>query len=180
MNFDNIFNIPLIHTQVNNWIPKKKQLLEQCGELKISGKEFVETNFHSNLENKKLSRDVMNVEKILKEELTIFEYNIGYKIDVNGSWIERSTKGMYHELHNHGQLGYSATCFLSFDPKVHTPTQFIAPFNNPLNGLIVKHIPENITEGTLLFFPSMLLHYTQPNLSTQERIVLSFNLALRH
>ena len=87
---------------------------------------------------------------------------------------------MYHELHNHGQLGYSATCFLSFDPKVHTPTQFIAPFNNPLNGLIVKHIPENITEGTLLFFPSMLLHYTQPNLSTKERIVLSFNLALRH
>ncbi len=176
MYVDNIFSIPLIRTEVNNWQSKKEKILNQCKDLKISGKEFVETNFHYNLENKNLSQDMMNVEEILKEELDEFQHNLGYKIKVNGSWIERSIDGMNHEIHNHGQIGYSAACFVTFDPAIHTPTHFIAPFNHVIDGSIIKHTPENITEGTIIFFPSMLLHYTTPNFSPKERIVLSFNL----
>ena len=180
MDLENIFNIPLIRVEVNNWQFKKEKILHQCKDLKISGNEFVETNFHHNLENKNISEDMMRVEEILKEELDIFQHHLGYKTKVSGSWIERSVNGMNHEIHNHGPLGFSAACFVAFDPAIHAPTHFIAPFNHIIDGAIIKHTPENITEGTIIFFPSMLLHYTTPNFSEKERIVLSFNLTIMH
>ena len=36
-------------------------------------------------------------------------------------------------------------------------------------------VPPGIREGSLIFFPSYVLHYTAPNQSDVDRIILSFN-----
>ena len=65
---------------------------------------------------------------------------------------------MSHSVYNHGQLGYSAACYVTYNPEKHTPTQFIAPFCHPINGDILQYEPPDIEEGDLIFFPSYLLH----------------------
>ena len=34
----------------------------------------------------------------------------------------------------------------------------------------------NVKEGDIVFFPSQLLHYANPNTSDKERVILSFNM----
>ena len=180
--FYDAFSIKFARIEIKNWEYKKKQILERIGELTNEGdpiaskekeyKEYLETNFFMHLDDK----DRMDVSNILKEELYDFSEESGCDVQVDGSWIERTHSGMNHNVHNHGALGYSAACYVCYDPKVHTPTRFLAPFSHSIDGELIHHDPENVKEGTLILFPSYLPHYTRPNLSTKERIVLSFNL----
>ena len=174
--FSDVFAIKFAHIKVNNWKEKKKLILANMSNVTredIPRGEFLETNYHT---LRREGPDEMNVTTILEEELTEFMLQVGGVVRVNTSWIERSTRGMSHSVHNHGQLGYSAACYVTYNPEKHTPTQFIAPFCHPINGDILQYEPPNIEEGDLIFFPSYLLHYTRPNQSDDERIVLSFNL----
>ena len=173
--FNDVFAIKFARIKVNNWEKKKGIILKNAGELIYENHpkgEFLETNFAE----AKSCVDRMNVTEKLEEELGEFMIGCGGRVLLNGSWLERSTKGMSHSIHNHGALGYSAACYVCYDPLVHTPTQFIAPFNNPINGMITQYEPDDIEEGDLILFPSYLHHYTKPNLSDKERVVLSFNL----
>jgi len=173
--FDDIFAIKFARIRVSDWEKKKNKILKNAGELiheKHPKGEFLETNF---AEAKRWD-DRMNVMEILDDELSEFMIGCGGRVLLNGSWLERSTKGMSHSIHNHGALGYSAACYVCYDSEVHTPTQFIAPFNNPIDGMVTQYEPDDIEEGDLILFPSYLHHYTKPNLSDKERIVLSFNL----
>ncbi len=177
--FYDAFSIKFARIEIKNWEHKKKQILERMGELTCEGdpiipkeEEYLETNFFTDVHDK----DRMDVRNILQEELYDFSKRSGCDIQVHGSWIERAHSGMNHNVHNHGALGYSAACYVCYDPKVHTPTQFLAPFSHAVDGELIHHEPENAKEGTLILFPSYLPHYTRPNLSNKERIVLSFNL----
>ena len=175
--FSDVFALKFAHIKVKNWEEKKKLILANMSKVKredIPRGEFLETNYHEFKKGDDL--DPMNVTSILEEELGEFMLQIGGVVQVNMSWIERSTKGMSHSIHNHGALGYSAACYVTYDSEKHTPTQFVAPFCNPINGDILQYEPPNVKEGDLVLFPSYLLHYTRPNTSDSERIVLSFNL----
>ena len=173
VNLIDIFPIKIVHIKVNNWEEKKKKILSNMGDLKTIPKgEFVESNFFECL--KEEGKDLMDVRSILKEELTEFMQLAG-KAAVYGSWIERSTKGMFHDIHNHGSIGYSAVCYVSYDSSIHTSTQFISPFNDPVTGEVIK-CGLSVEEGDLILFFSNIHHYTLPNQSDTERIVLSFNL----
>ena len=173
--FSDVFAIKFAQIKVSNWEKKKDIILKNAGELIYEDHpkgEFLETNFAEAIS----SADKMNVRDILAEELNEFMIGCGGRVTLNGSWVERSTKGMFHSIHNHGALGYSAACYVCYDPLVHTPTQFVAPFNNPISGMVTQYEPDGIVEGDLILFPSYLPHYTKPNLSDKERVVLSFNL----
>ena len=91
------------------------------------------------------------------------------------SWFETSSQGDYHGIHTHGLVGYSAVCFIDYDSDEHTATQFVSSFNNLLTGEALQHSPE-VNEGSLIFFPACILHYTEPNKSVKERKILSFNI----
>ena len=175
--FSDVYAIKFAHIKVSNWEKKKKLILANMSQVEredIPRGEFLETNYHKLRKGK--DSDPMNVTSILEEELSEFMIQVGGIVTVNMSWIERSTKGMSHSVHNHGALGYSAACYVTYDSEKHTPTQFIAPFCHPTNGDIIQYEPPNVKEGDLILFPSYLLHYTRPNTSDSERIVLSFNL----
>ena len=91
-------------------------------------------------------------------------------------WFERSFESNYHGAHNHGSLGFSAVLFVEFDPLEHKPTRLIAPFNGFYSGGLIEHRPEGVNEGTLLIWPSILLHDIEPNRSKKRRTIISFNI----
>ena len=172
--FSDIFAIKFAHIKVNNWKEKKKAILSNMGKViheDIPRGEFLETNFAEYSKE----GDKMNVTSILEEELSEFMIQVGGVVTVNGSWIERSIKGMHHNIHNHGAIGYSAACYVCYNNSIHSPTQFVSPFNHPITGEVMHYQPD-VEEGDLILFPSFIHHYTTPNQSDTERIVLSFNL----
>ena len=50
-----------------------------------------------------------------------------------------------------------------------------ADVKNPITGEVIHYEPD-VEEGDLILFPSFIHHYTTPNQTDTERIVLSFNL----
>lgn len=176
-----IFSVPLFHYTIKDWNKKKQDLLD-IYESVISNISKHEDDTVSSDYFRSGSTNVSywdKIEKILQEELQLFSSYTKTSYKQNGHWFERSSFGMHHEVHNHGAIGYSAVCYIEYDESYHTPAKFVSPFNNFFTGAQLVHTPENIKSGSILFFPSVIHHYTSPNLSERERIVLSFNLTPR-
>ena len=173
-----MFHVPLFHYKVKDWENKKKYLLQlhesiqsDCTNLDNKGI----TNFHTDPE--KIKQDIVFV---FNDEIKQFINSIGSKTyNVDAAWFEQSNKNHYHGIHNHGGSGYSSVCFINYKENEHTPTYFLSPFNNFMNGKTLIHTPQNITEGSIIFFPSAIHHFTSPNESDEERMVVSFNLTLK-
>jgi len=172
--YENIFPIPFFQHQIKDWGRKKQELLDLYKSVTSNISDEDDTVCSDYYRDSSSYWD--KIEPILKEDLDLFSSYTKTSYKQNGHWFEKSSFGMHHEIHNHGAIGYSAVCFIEYDESIHTPTKFVSPFNDFFNGNSLTHIPENITSGSLIFFPSSIHHYTSPNTSEKERIVLSFNL----
>ena len=176
-----MFKVPLLHLSVRNWDIKKTILLEmmQNSELGMCEDEEVASDYHTQKKNSTLGIHNKNIENVLNEEIGIFckhfEF-VYYRIVM--SWFETANVGNFHGVHNHGSTGYSAVCYVDYDKEIHTATQFVSPFNNFITGLSLNYVP-NVDEGSLIFFPSAILHYTEPNKSNKKRTILSFNIDVK-
>jgi hypothetical protein len=73
-------------------------------------------------------------------------------------------------------LGFSLVLYVEYDPKVHTPTTFVCPWQDPRTDTTSLICPQDIKEGTLVIVPSYTLHYATPNLSNKIRTVISADL----
>lgn len=181
------FSVPILHLRVVDWEEKKKALLDIYAERSQNKKVFktaiaqeigydVETDYHYNHDNHLTEHAGYDgkIEQILEDELGSVCDAFQCAVAVNTSWFEKARKGAKHEVHNHGVEGLSAVCFVDFDPKYHMPTIFC----NPLlaDATNTNFVPPNVDEGSLIVFPSYVLHFTQSNLSDVERLILSFNL----
>lgn len=45
-----------------------------------------------------------------------------------------------------------------------------------MDGNVLEYIPEGVTEGTLIVFPTSLAHYVPVNRSEESRVILSMNI----
>jgi uncharacterized protein (TIGR02466 family) len=127
------------------------------------------TNFRKN--------EKFNLSDIFDDEINTFKNEFNLKeIKPKHFWFEKCLKKEYHSPHTHGLIGYSAVCYVDYDENEHSPINFLSPFHNFLNGEPSLYVPSNVTEGTIIFFPSTLLHWVSPNNSEKERLVVSFNL----
>ena len=172
---EHMFYVPLFHYKVENWDSKKQFLLQlyQSVQEDCEGG-VVTTNYYKDCI--KIKQDIGN---LFHPEIKKFVNAINCKsYNVRNAWFELSTKHNYHGIHNHGPTGYSSVCFVNYDENEHEPTQFVSPFNNFMNGNVLDHNPQNITEGSIIFFPSTINHYTNPSQSDKERLVVSFNLQI--
>lgn len=171
---DYMFSVPIYNFMVEGWDEKKSSLMkiyeENKSHLKLSDNDTVITDYYSDNNY----RD--EVYDVLKDDIEDFLGHIGTKLKFENCWFEESTKNMYHNIHNHGPVGYSAVCFVEYDQENHTPTQFISPFNDFMKGNTLQYFPSCVMEGTILIFPSVIHHFTLPNTSEKRRIALSFNL----
>jgi hypothetical protein len=172
-----IFTVPFLHLRVDDWSEKKEDILKLCIDknLELRKDDFVNSDYHLLIDNK-LPNYSERVGEILKQEIKTFNeiFNVNYKI--KNSWFEKASKEQHHTVHNHGMTGFSSVCFVEYDENVHTPTKFISPYSNFVNGSCLDHSPKNVIEGSLIFFPSAILHYTHPNNNNNTRTILSFNL----
>lgn len=95
--------------------------------------------------------------------------------DVPNMWVQKYWKGNIHTIHNHGSIGYVCVLYLKYNPEVHKPIKFYAPFQHFFTGSMLSHSPE-VAEGDLYFFPAVIPHTSQYNDTDEERMVLSFNM----
>lgn len=171
-NITPIFSIPLFQIKVSNWDKKKTLLLGMLNNTKLDrqGVTMLSDFFTQDTSH------IKHLSIIFKDELSIFSREFGRNLCViNNAWFETSLTHDFHPVHNHGQLGYSAVCYINYDKNEHTPTNFISPFNHFDGGDMMYHVPI-VSEGDLIIFPSSLAHYTKPNNSKKERTIVSFNL----
>lgn len=178
---DYMFKIPLLHLSIKNWEQKKLELLNMMNEVEMSINEgeHIKTDYYTKQNTKFTLKHNQRVTEILKEEIQGFcnYFNFCY-YKVSMSWFQTASKGNYHGIHNHGAVGYSSVCFIDYDPKEHTPTQFVSPFHNFITGDFLEYGPE-VKEGSIIFFPSVIMHYTEPNQSDKQRTILSFNIDVK-
>lgn len=172
----NMFQIPLAHYVVRDWEFKKQKLLSLIEQSKFSIDKTVKTTYDvtGNSKTPELNQLFNN---IFNEEINLFMSTSGlnyYEIEL--SWFQIEDCSMSHLVHNHG-YGISAICYIEFDYEEHIPVHFLSPFNDILTGNSNHYVPE-VYEGSIIFFPSFVNHYTIPNPSKKQRKIASFNLKI--
>jgi len=196
---DNIFSIPILTIQVKDWNKKRKILMKhylrqtESNDLYLRGDEEVLTSYVDFMDiSKKTDEWIENNYKFVEgmQELFEEEINLAYdkiikpysslhlskrKLKIGDFWFQNQNNGTAHGIHTHGSNGLSAVCYMKYDKQHHTPTNFISPNFNSFNNINMTWYPEESTEGTMVFFPSNILHYTRPNNSDVSRIIAAIN-----
>jgi hypothetical protein len=100
--------------------------------------------------------------------------------EVANSWCNRHYYGGYTEEHTHTFGTFVASCYLKA-PENSGNIEFKDPLEYHKSSFPI--IPETslysevpITTNDVLIFPGWLKHRVQPNLTNEERIVLTFNI----
>ena len=165
-----MLNIPFYHYKVNNWREKKEQLLDFVSTLSFKFKDQI-ADLYTTYGDQTSSIPL----KILEDDIVKFTTEVKYSGEMDADiWFQKYYENQFHSPHNHGAIGYSAVLYINFDKRIHEGTRFLAPFNDP-DGNHIEFVPD-VDEGSLIFFPSYLYHYTLPNKSDTIRIVMSVNL----
>lgn len=174
-NYIEKFTIPFWQAKVNDWEIKKRSLLNLYELHKANmavGDQYTDYNCSNDYH--------FQVESILMDDLlsarTALDLN-DHPIRINSAWFQLYEQYQHHTLHNHGINGFSSVCYIEYDSTEHEPTRFVAPFNSHKDNNVIEFIPENIEEGSIIFFPNNLSHYVAPNKSMKPRLILSFNLS---
>ena len=95
---------------------------------------------------------------------------------IQNSWFEQSKKYQAHYPHHHGPIGYSCVLYIHYDQRRTHSNYFYESLISSIGGQWIGQF-QNAKEGSLLCWPSPVMHFTHPNASDKERIVLSFNMS---
>lgn len=168
------WTIPFYHTHLSNWDYKKSALLKiwehNSKENMVLEDQFTDYDNdrqYQNLIKNVLSRDIGNGIRAL---------NLGQTFSVNNAWFQIYDNNHYHPPHNHGFGHLSMIVFIEYDDNCHEPTTFLSPFLSLKDGQIMEYIPEEISEGSMILFPSGLMHYVPVNQTNTKRMILSANI----
>ena len=169
-----LFEFPSYQYEVDDWEFKKKGLLKR-----INNQEFYKTNQYETFEtdrktNKKIYLHYL--QDILRSELDTFCKEAQVTCSMTDAWCVRYQKGDYQTIHNHRGWGFSGVLYVEFDPKVHTPTCFMAPWQDPRTDTTSLGYPQNVKEGTIFITPSFTHHFVHPNKARKQRTIISFDL----
>lgn len=149
-------------TTLTEWI-NKAEFKRDTDQVFLSDKKDLNKNYQSKFV------------ELFRNELEKFEHDIGREVKLKDAWLVRYERGDWHPPHNHGSMGYSGILFIEFDEDHHRPPYFIDPNNDRFTDRTNYIIPK-ILEGGIVISRSNILHFTYPNLSDKERIILGFDL----
>ena len=168
-----LFEFPSYQYEIDDWEFKKKALLKR-----INRQKFIRTN-HQYFETDRQTNNKVYVkyfEDFLTPVLKIFCEEAQVTCGMSDAWCVRYQKGDHQSVHNHRGWGFSGVLYVEYDEKVHTPTKFVAPWQNPSTDTTSLSSPHNIKEGSLIIFPSYGLHFVDPNTTRKPRTIISFDL----
>ena len=165
------FMIPVFTHAVENWSDYKDEIIDM---LDTESRDGHQTDYFKYHEEGKLPPYAEKLFDILQPSLKEFDDVYPHAFDIRNVWCQKYGYGSYHELHNHGALGYSAILYAKLEDD-HNPTTFFAPFLDFISGHVIEYVPE-VSEGDIIFFPSSLTHQCKVVQSESERIIFSFNI----
>ena len=149
----------------------------------INGWHSKEFNLNEPSPQKYIQKILPYIEKVIKD---MDWDNINQIVKITNMWAIINKGGAANHRHHHGNSDISAAYYVRapkncgeivfYDPRpapVYSHPKSIKP--NTLNAMVNSVTP---VEGALVLFPSYLDHSVNPNLSNDERIVISFNIKL--
>ena len=168
-----LFEFPSYQYEVSDWEFKKKGLLSRINKSNFRRTEL--QTFETDRQTCEKSY-VRYLEEFLRPELSEFCQEAKVTCGLSDAWAVKYQKGDQQNVHNHRGWGFSGILYVEYDPKVHTPTMFVAPWNDPRNDTTSLSYPRNVKEGTVFIAPSWALHYAEPNQTRKPRTVVVFDL----
>ena len=174
-----IFEFPSYRYQVNDWEFKKKGILKRINQQKFVRQVPGQTDVFLMHEGDRATNNksyVRYLSELLHDELTQFCQEAEVTCEMTDAWCVRYQKGDQQTIHNHRGWGFSGILYVEYDPKVHTPTCFMAPWQDPRTDTTSLAYPQNVKEGTVFIAPSFTHHFVKPNQSRKQRTVISFDL----
>jgi len=168
-----LFEFPSYQYEVEDWEFKKKGLLNR-----INKSSFYRTEFqHFETDRKTAGKSYVHyLEQFLRPELDKFCQEAQVTCGMTDAWCVKYHKGDHQSIHNHRGWGFTGVLYVEFDPKVHTPTCFMAPWQNPRSDTTLLAQGVQVKEGTVFITPSSTHHFVHPNQSRKTRTVISFDL----
>lgn len=179
-----INNSENINTELKNYIYKEKEKNpEGARKSNVNG-------WHSDefdLKNENLKNFISEISKNIGSAIKDMDWDLETQIvKITSMWSIINNKDAFNEKHHHGNSALSAAYYVKakqnagnivfYDPRqanvFHHPTSKEV---NSVNAQVQSVTPK---AGTLVLFPSYLEHKVNPNLSNDERIVISFNVSL--
>ncbi len=123
---------------------------------------------------------------IMRSAGTVLELlKIGYEaIELTGCWANVGRRGASHAMHSHPNNFLSGVYYVQTSPgadtvNFHDPRPQASVMRPPvteLTGRNADQVVVQVTNGTLVMFPSWLPHSVSPSESDEQRISISFNL----
>jgi uncharacterized protein (TIGR02466 family) len=108
------------------------------------------------------------------QELTPFVYQM---------WANKTPQGGYVDSHLHGNMPFTAVLYIKASPDqgnlfLENPMDTVL-MTQPIGPNVKYPIGEEISvnSGDLVMFPGYIKHSVKPNTSTEDRLVLAFNIA---
>ena len=169
-----LFEFPSYRYELDDWDFKKKGLLTR-----INKGNLIRTSlktFETDRQTDKGKGWVHYLQDLLRP--TLFEFCEEAKVTcgMTDAWCVRYQKGDQQTIHNHRSWGFSGILYVEFDPKVHTPTCFMAPWQDPRTDTTSLAFPDKVKEGSLIITPSYTHHFVHPNQVRKQPTVISFDL----
>ena len=174
-----LFEFPSFQYEIDDWEFKKKGILKRINQQKFVRQVPGETNVFLMHEGDRATNNksyIHYLSKLLHSELSDFCQEAQVTCSMTDAWCVRYQKGDQQIIHNHRGWGFSGVLYVEYDPKVHTPTCFMCPWQNPSNDTTSLVFPQNVKEGTIFIAPSFTHHFVHPNQSRKPRTVISFDL----
>jgi len=171
MNINNGFVVPFFTATVDDWSEHKDDILSS---LDLEDGDGHLTDYFKYYQAGEIAPYTERMFEILDPAIKDFNQLYPFDFQIFNMWAQKYTRGGYHPPHNHGALGYSAIFYASLESD-HQPTSFFAPFVDFIEGDVIEYVPE-VSEGDIIFFPSVLTHQCKAVQSDSERVIFSFNI----
>jgi len=192
----NLFPVPIFHYKIENYKEINKELINYI--LRLKKKDKIGNNrsniggWHSpnfDLVKEETPINFINKFKDFLKNIIINEFGWEYlpnKQRIVAMWAIINKKNSFNIMHNHQNCYLSAAYYVK-KPERSGDISFFDPvepktYRYPEKEKGTFHSNQVVTlrpeEGDLLIFPSYLYHSVEPNLSDEDRIVISFNIDL--
>ena len=188
------FSTPIWINEINNHEGINKELTNYLYQEKEKNPEGTKksnvSGWHSNdfeLQNENLKNFIAEISKNIGSAIKDMDWDLETQlVKITNMWAIINSKDAFNEKHHHGNSALSAAYYVKaeqdagnivfFDPR--QANVFHHPASKEINNINAQVQSITPKAGTLVLFPSYLEHKVNPNLSNEDRIVISFNVSL--
>ena len=167
-----LFEFPSFQYTIKDWDFKKKGLIKRIKEEKFIRTPLQTFETDRQTSNKSYLHFFQN---LISDELSEFCQEAQVTCSMTDCWTVRYQKGDQQTVHNHRSWGFTGILYVDFDPEVHTPTCFIAPWQDP-RRYYISCISTRCKRRNIVISPSFTLHFVHPNRVRKPRTIMSFDL----